>query len=195
MAAMNGTRYFERYAMLSLQAAYEPRWSDFAYGEGVESPDLQCERLSVGIEVTRAISGVDGLSPEVLRWYLSDEDACALRNQAQQGAAEPRNFRVHVQRLEHSIAVKTEKLNQLYRVFEQNHLYLFCFNPALDAQAVRDAMHSAAVATAHCALHYERLFVNCVNALLVVDTRTRHIIRIELPERLLEELRARAYVV
>ena len=45
------TRYFEKYAMLSLRYAYDPCWDSFVCGAGVESPDLQSEALDIGVGV------------------------------------------------------------------------------------------------------------------------------------------------
>ena len=38
------TRNFERYAMSVLMEFYCREWDCFRYGQGVESPDLQCEK-------------------------------------------------------------------------------------------------------------------------------------------------------
>ena len=66
------TRNFERYAMSVLMEFYCREWDCFRYGQGVESPDLQCEKLSIGIEVTRAIDRENGIPAEIIFEYFGN---------------------------------------------------------------------------------------------------------------------------
>jgi hypothetical protein len=50
-------KYTEHYARLALMSYYDPKYEAL---EVTESPDLQSEPLGVGIEVTQAISNMEG---------------------------------------------------------------------------------------------------------------------------------------
>ena len=51
--------YFERYALLSLWKCYDNRFSFRNFQKG-ESPDWYAPDLSIGLEVTRALSKKEG---------------------------------------------------------------------------------------------------------------------------------------
>ncbi|MCK9480127.1 MAG: hypothetical protein M0R40_11645 [Firmicutes bacterium] len=164
------TRYFEKYAMLSLDCM---GLSSAAFLMG-ESPDLQSEGTGTGIEVTRAISERARLREfvmhELRRSYptmatdISFSDGIAFI-QAVNGLF---GGKIHIEEIERSIEVKTAKLNKNYKVFAKNHLYVFTFDKNLTADyalfAVRKARPEGKV-------RFDLFFVNCVDKIYVTDGR------------------------
>ena len=184
------TRYFEKYAMLSLRYAYNPCWDSFACGAGVESPDLQSEALDIGVEVTRAITGQEGLAHRIVTDYFSrglGEDAIEdqLRRRYPRFSGEVRildegaavitsldglfQFKVHLSELAEAIAVKTDKLGRIYRVFGLNCLYIFTFTARMGPEDITLALKHAGEMTRKAPLHYDRYFINCVDRLFVAE--------------------------
>ena len=198
------TRNFERYAMLVLREFYCKQWSCFCYGPGVESPDLQCEKLGVGVEVTRAIDRAQGIPAEIIFEYFGDWNRAKQKSwhsirlwrdyalfSAKDSAYE---FKIHLDTLQNSIKMKTEKLNRIYRIFEQNHLYIFTFNPALAQEEVAALWKALQVEAKGEVLQYDLFFLDCVDRLLVLERRSGHIREIAMDAQRLRALQKKAFL-
>lgn len=211
-----GTKYFERYAMLSLAACVNKSWNSLQWGYGVESPDLQAHDLSIGIEVTRAISNEEGLAHRTIQQYFTDY-ASAKQIETEEWLASSLaypNFtgeiviaddiamiiavegiydiKIHLQNLQNAIETKTAKLNNNYAIFDTNGLYIFTFNPALDENEIIRAFQKAQGNIAAYPLQYDLFFINCVDTLYVLDMQTQAIDKIHLDADLVQELKIQA---
>ncbi|MDD2955717.1 MAG: hypothetical protein PHD67_05310 [Oscillospiraceae bacterium] len=183
------TRYFEKYAMLTLRCCYDPRWDSFVCGQGVESPDLQSRKLDIGVEVTRAITEQEGLAHRIVTDYFSrgmDEEAIEdeVRRRYPRFSGEVRildgvavltsldglfRFKVHLSELAEAVEVKTRKLNQIYRLFGLNCLYIFTFTEKMGRRDIAAALAAAQPALAPWPRRYDRYFINCVTRLYVAE--------------------------
>lgn len=196
------TRDFEKYAMSVLREFYCKEWSCFRYGPGVESPDLQCEALGVGIEVTRAISRENGIPAEIIFEYFGDwnqakqENWHSIRLWRDYALLSPGDsayeFKVHLDTLQNSIRTKTEKLNRIYRIFEQNHLYIFTFNPVMDRKELR-VLWQTLRETQGEEIGYDIFFFDCVDRLLALHRKDGAIEEIALDAKRLRLLQQRAF--
>lgn len=202
------TRYFEKYALLSLQRLYDATWTNFRYGEGVESPDLQSDRPSIGIEVTRAITKEQGFSERIIHEYFQKfvpERAQLYRDgvwPVQQKMQEDiaiisalngrMNIKVHIQTLQHAMQVKTQKLNRIYRLFDKNYLYIFTFNDGYARSDIWKAVDGSHAMLQGFPIRYDLYFIDCIHFVDVVDWRLRRIQRLEVSDQTLEELRWQA---
>lgn len=196
------TRNFEKYAMSVLQEFYRKDWSCFRYGPGVESPDLQCEKLGVGVEVTRAIARENGIPAEIIFEYFGDwcqakqENWHSIRLWKDYALLSPGDsvyeFKVHLDTLQNSIRTKTEKLNRIYRIFEQNHLYIFTFNPMMDREELKVLWQSVRNAPGQ-EVGYDLFFLDCVDRLLVLHRKTGAVEEIALEAKRLRSLQQKAF--
>lgn len=195
------TRFFEKYAMLSLQYCYRTDWKGFAYGQGVESPDLQCEKLGIGVEVTRAVSRADGLSERIMHAYLHKnqegqifgEDSISIENEIAtvKALANDFQFKVHLEDLERSIRVKTDKLNRIYKKFAENDLYIFTFR----AMEVRDIARVFAETEGEVnafPIQYDYYFINCLNQIHIKKSGREEITTLKLSSEMLRRLKREA---
>ena len=208
-AAVHDTRYFEKYAKLSLACCYDPSWDLLTCGEGVESPDLQSDALDVGVEVTRAISSEEGAAQKVLQEYFQSETAQDwkwsraypdLRGETELLEAVVAvsafngkySFKIHLQNLNRAIETKTKKLNKNYKHFKTNGLYIFTFTTDWSREKVQRAVRAAS-STAEYDIQYDILFINCIDKIYAVDMQREEVIRIDVPEDTLTRLRDEAF--
>ena len=198
------TRNFERYAMSVLMEFYCREWDCFRYGQGVESPDLQCEKLSIGIEVTRAIDRENGIPAEIIFEYFGNwnqtkqESWHSIRLWKDKALFSAHNspyeFMIHLDTLHNSNKIKTEKLNRSYRIFRQNHLYIFTFNPAISPEEVFALWKELEQEFAGSSmLQYDLLFLDCVDRLIVLKRKTGQIEEIFLDAKRLHTLQQKAF--
>ena len=195
------TRFFEKYAMLSLQYCYHTEWKGFAYGQGVESPDLQCEKLGIGIEVTRAVSRADGLSEKIMHAYLHKnqegqifgENSISIENETAtvKALANDFQFKVHLEDLERSIRVKTDKLNRIYKKFPENDLYIFTFRAMEPGDVARVFAETEGAVNAF-PIQYDFYFINCLDRIYIKKNGKEEIKTLELSSEMLRRLKQEA---
>lgn len=134
---------FEKHAMFCLERCFDGSWIDFDYTK--ERPDLQNEKMSIGIEVTRVLREKEGQAQSIWN-QCADMDLSAQEKVAE---INRRNAKANVsgiaktidnsasvlwdldlnKRLEEvkkRVIEKTQKLNNGYKIFKQNYLFIFC---------------------------------------------------------------------
>ena len=149
---MFNKEFYERYAIASLEFFYGENLKNFVHSE---CPDLQNEKDSVGIEVTRGISEYNGkisrLENECIENNLALEQKFSRANKMfrdkfmgvihESGAfviADPQNgedcYELHVREIIEKIKIKIHKLEKLYKKFNWNCLYVFSEYPLKSKQ-------------------------------------------------------------
>ena len=204
-------KYHEHYAMLSLEHCYNSDWNVFDVTK--ESPDLQSCDLDVGIEVTRAIiSHDDGIAKTIAGTYfgkgLSTEDISDAVEKyfpkfgGELGSAGGCTFISHTKgiydfeshklKLTERIKSKTYKLNGNYKIFQNNHLYIFTGSGLFEKE---DVIAAVAVSNEEIKMFdkkYDLYFVNCIDKLFVVDRASMNIQEITIDESILKRIKTDA---
>ena len=137
-----GKDYFEEYALLSLEKCYDTAFSHTNFKKD-ESPDWQSEELETGIEVSRALSKEEGerqfivneyfgrgLGGELIRKAVQKRfskhgDLIKVIDNTAYVTNEVNSFSEKYGAIEDRIIEKTKKLNDNYRLFKNNYLYVF----------------------------------------------------------------------
>lgn len=137
-----GKEYFEEYALLSLEKCYDTAFSHTNFKKD-ESPDWQSEELETGIEVSRALSKEEGerqfivneyfgrgLGGELIRKAVQKRfskhgDLIKVIDNTAYVTNEVNSFSEKYGAIEDRIIEKTKKLNDNYRLFKNNYLYVF----------------------------------------------------------------------
>ena len=144
---MPNKRFYEKYANASLKFFYGENHENFVLSE---SPDLQNEKDNIGVEVTRGISEYEGrlsrLANECMEQNLPLDKRVTRANKMFRKnflgmvhenlgfvIADPENGHdcgeLHVRQIIEKIKIKTDKLQNLYKQFEWNCLYVFAEYP------------------------------------------------------------------
>ena len=101
---------------------------------------------------------------------------------------------IHLDTLHNSIKIKTEKLNRSYKVFRQNHLYIFTFNPAISPEEIFALWKELEQEFAGSSmLQYDLLFLDCVDRLIILKRKTGQIEEIFLDAKRLHTLQQKAF--
>ena len=201
------TRYFEKYALLSLKHCSELSPSDFVLSE---SPDLQSKPLDIGIEVTRAIWAEDvraslieeyfdrvlnGDNSKIWSLYPRLRDLVVIDSVAvhrlERSSKRP-DFKIHIQPISQSIITKTVKLNKNYRIFSDNALYIFSFNDNISKDSVLKEIELADENTSRLKHKYQYIYINTIDEILVYDRKTKSISSYPLSSEILSEIQLNA---
>ena len=210
MADRYTTRYFEKYAALSLIHCCDAALSPYIMSE---SPDLQYPSLDMGCEVTRAVSAREGragrqandylnqgmddayIKEQMLRQYPNFEgevyviDDIAIVSPSMKNQTD---FKIHIEKLHQSILTKTMKLNKNYKRFAHNHLYIFTFTSLMDETDIREILEQSNREIEMYEVKYDVYYINCIDALYTVDRISGIIERATLDDAVLDLLREEA---
>ena len=196
--------YNEIFAILSLKYF----WRDYSDGyiKG-ESPDWYNPVDSVGIEVTQAIMQEDGEAQSVVNQYLGRrkaeipedilrryEDRTYFYNDRLWAIMPEAGKEDNLTACEKALFrfdKKLERLNSNYTEFNTNALYLYLHESNITDEKVTGFIRSAEKKQKECARKFDTVFLNCVNALRVVDMKNGSWETVHIPQDALAFMRSR----
>jgi len=179
--------YYKTYAKLTLAYIYDKKLLNLKV-EGIESPDMQNEDLSLGIEVTRAITqeiGV-GISINVNGFgkNLSYNDIKKIAEKKKKFKGEI--FKLNngttglsflpgmydtsypIKLIEDSILTKLKKLNKEYKIFKTNGLYIYAQLRPFDEYNLKNLLENINN-TVEYKYYFSIYFINCTDKLIIYD--------------------------
>ena len=184
-------KYFEGYAFNSLALCYDKRLIDICCDAVKdESPDFQIETLYLGIEVTEAITNIQGEQRFIINQYFGEglsakkiiKDSTRRFGKKIKGkihsidgiAAYSENpslydTSIHLDKLCESIRLKTKKLNENYKLFKENWLYVFSGTGLLkvdDIDIMQAELHSLISQYQN---QFNKIFINCFDTIFIID--------------------------
>lgn len=189
-------KYYEGYAKCNLFINY---CSDYKKLRKKESPDFQNEKLDVGIEVTRAISTEDGQALNTINEYFGknlsgkfikneinakyygkfkykietfDDDTAYYR--------EDYNKENKKNEIEIAIKSKLNKLNNKYKIFKTNCLYVFGGTCLIEKDILESVMTD--IQKINLKNKFDIIFVNAVDMLYIMNFNENSIKEIEINE-------------
>jgi len=197
--------YNEIFAMLSLKYF----WRDYSdgYKKG-ESPDWYNPKASVGIEITQAIMQEDGEAQSVVNQYLGKlkveipEDV-QLRYSGRMYFYNDRLWAIMpeagkaekltaCEKALYRFGKKLERLNSNYTEFNTNALYLYLHESSVTDDETACFIKAADEIQKNCAKKFDTAFLNCVNALRVVDMKSGSYETVHIPQDALAFMRSMA---
>lgn len=178
--------YMEWYALLSLIYCYDNNLSALLDCKN-EEPDWQSIELGIGIEVTEAMGNEDGRKRAVINRYFGKElDGKAIKSEIdtnypeysqQFGVEEGRAyfFEFHdteltIQHILHTILIKTEKLNDHYRHFANNWLYVY-LPQSLENSDILKIYQDYQATACQGLLKFDKIFFNMYDKILVLNQK------------------------
>ena len=196
--------YFERYALLTLIKCFGYEFEDII-NQDVECPDWQSERKNTGIEVTSAINDSDGEQIAIINKFfnrgMSGEEIkseIVAKHPKYSGSFGTVNniayhsapFLVNKERekILNSIKTKTDKLNQHFRVFDNNWLYIFA-NNALTEEDVFQIASSIELVEKN--IQFDKIFINLTDRIYVVNMN-RMIEKVSVDRKTIAQLKKEA---
>ena len=200
-------KYYEKYAILSLMYCYNNTWGSFILSD---KPDLQNSYLDIGIEVTRAISEYEGMYNGIANKYFGkgfngeyikkniEEKFEKFRGEVSviddktliSGHKGLCDFKTHIDEIEKAIILKTCKLNNNYKTYNKNHLYLFTGTSLVKDYDLKDKLKDIKEATLSYKISFDLLFINCLDKIFVVDMASENIAEILIDEEMLIKIKA-----
>lgn len=174
--------YIEWYALLSLIYCYDENLTALQKGE---EPDWQSKDLDIGLEVTEALKSEDGRIRSVINKYFGRGlDGSFVKDQIENGYLEY-SHRIEVvgniacfscsgdmvpkiQQVIATVITKTEKLNDYYRQFGNNWLYVFApdFFVTSDIPGVYEACQQQ---TSQYIIQFDKVFINAQDRIFVLN--------------------------
>lgn len=197
--------YFERYALLSLQECYDNKFSFQNFHKG-ESPDWYSLELSIGLEVTRAMSKSEGENEFITNKYFGKGYGGNLIKKAAAKRFHKDLFKVidniaytewfcdfskYRNEVKDALVKKTKKLNGNYNQFTSNYLYIFTNTGLLETDDIKQIIDMAQGELADCAIQFDRIFFNTINAIFVYSP-TEPIQKISIEDNILAMLKEAA---
>lgn len=182
---MPNKRFYEKYANASLKFFYGENHKNFVLSE---SPDLQNEKDNIGVEVTRGISEYEGrlsrLANECMEQNLPLDKRVTRANKMFRKnflgmfhenlgfvIADPSNSsdcgEIHVRHILEKIKIKTDKLENLYKKFDWNCLYVFAEYP-LKSRHIWILTDLLSAEQLH---KYDIYFINALDRLYIINSR------------------------
>ena len=166
--------YFEYYAKFSLITSVDKKYSYLCKDE---SPDWQSDKLSIGVEVTRALDKDIYLAYNMINEYfgnvfMSNHIAEKIKELQREYAtlldsydSIDYNDIFNIGNLQKRYIHKTIKLNKNYAHYNLNHLYMFTFK-SMDENEVKQCFE---IDLSSYMVNFDLCFVNCFNRLYVCD--------------------------
>lgn len=178
--------FYEKYAILSLVSCYESSLIALLNDKSKsESPDYQSTDMNIGIEVVEAITTRHGTYRSIVNQYFGK----GLQGEDIIEAAEKRypkiigrisvwnghavyseheglsDFRDIIELIRQRIHQKTKKLNNGYKIFARNWLYIFT-HEYLEPYDVDEVFKG--IQRNH-PLKFDKIFINCMDRLYVIS--------------------------
>lgn len=182
---MFNKNFYEKYALASMKFFYGKDLKNFVHSE---CPDLQNEKNSIGVEVTRGISEYEGkfsrLAIECMEKNLPLEERFSKANRMFRDnflgvihennafvIADPENgdnsYELHIRQIVDKIKIKVDKLEKLYKKFETNNLYVFSEFPLKS----KHIWILADLLNAENLVQYDLYFINALDRIYVINTK------------------------
>lgn len=204
-------RYYENYAMLSLERCYDKSWNCFSVSGDDEprSPDLQSDKLNIGVEVTQVLLMNQGVTNKIAGTYFGKQcEPEFIKNEVSRcfpkfkkyggqldvmngttaisHSAEGFTTKEHFDKLSECILGKTiNKLNNgKYRLFTNNHLYLFAHFDEIDEDYISQVMKEIDDKISNMSIKYDMYFINCIDKLFVVNRNSGVINKINIGDQI-----------
>lgn len=177
--------FYEKYACASLKFFYEDLQENFFLAD---CPDIQNDKDSIGIEVTRGISEYSGkysrLFQDCIEKNLNLEERYSRANRMFRnnflGIMHEYNsfvinnpqyendyYELHIRKIIEKIKIKIEKLEKIYKKFDWNCLYIFAEYPF-------KSNHIWVLSDLMCAenlTQYDIYFINALDRIYVINAR------------------------
>ncbi len=177
----------------------------FSLWPGVESPDLQCEKLGVGVEVTRAIARENGIPAEIIFEYFGDwsqakqENWHSIRLWKDYALLSPRETASMSLRFtwipcKTPSAPKPKNLTASIGFLSRTTSISFTFNPMMDREELKVLWQSVRNAPGQ-EVGYDLFFLDCVDRLLVLHRKTGAVEEIALEAKRLRSLQQKRFEV
>lgn len=202
-------KYYEKYAMLSLVYCYNNTWNSFILSD---KPDLQNSCLDIGVEVRRAISEYEGMCNGIVNKYFNKGlNGEFIKNEIEQKfkkfkgevsvfdgkavVSEHKGLydsKIHLDEIKKAIILKTCKLNDNYKIYNKNHLYLFTGTSLVKDYDLKDKLKDIKEATISYKISFDLLFINCLDKIFVVDMESENIAEILIDDEILIKIKAEA---
>jgi len=191
--------YYHRYALLSVCHLFNFDIEDFVI---CDKPDLQSQKLNIGIEVTRAITKHDGLTYDLVNSYFGkglsgDEIVESINRINRKGKFKgfvgtingvaifsptqgPYDSKKHRDLISNKILEKTQKFIQ-YKHFKKNGLYCFSHTSLInesDYPYILDACKNSA---------FSLIFINCIDTIFYWNSPADTFVSIKISPELLSK--------
>ena len=175
--------YDELYTVISLVLCYDKALEAF-FEEGchTDNPDFQNEKLDLGIEVTRAYTPQQNEHlPIINNYFGKNYKQDFVREEIKKRfphVLKHLSFRpfawffdycdtkVFINELQNSIVDKLYKLNNGYRVFQHNWLYLFAGSSVIHETDIAN-LKNKEMESYH--IPFSKIFINCRNKIFVLE--------------------------
>lgn len=197
-------RYFEIYAMKSLEYCYDELWKDcFAFTE--EKPDLQSDVLNIGIEVTSSSSSRERQINSLFNRFIQEEISYEfLKNKVGLLGGNIKKmdqctvlfynhgmykFHKSIENLVKIIVIKNQEKLPTYRQFSQNMLYIFTLEPLFNESDMQKVCALLKKELSHLRLTFDLYFINCVNSLFVLNLENQKIEKILITDDMLKKIK------
>ena len=198
--------YMEWYAVLSLVYCYEKKLHMF-FDCKEEEPDWQSEKLDIGLEVTEALEPEEGRKRSVInRHFGKNQEGDIVKQQIEKSYPEYSDqigvvdgkayfFESYdtpskINQTLDTIKSKTKKLNDHYKIFSNNWLYIFTPHLFLDSDILQIQFDYLEYATQF-PVKFDKIFFNLQSELIVLNSGgiEKHI---SISENLLMKIKAEA---
>lgn len=178
--------YMEWYALLSLIYCYDNKLSALLDCKN-EEPDWQSIELGIGIEITEAMGREDGRRRAVINRYFGKElngkeikaeidtnyPEYSQQFGVEEGKAyffEIRDTQLTIQQILHTILIKTAKLNDHYRHFANNWLYIY-LPQSLENSNILKINQDYQATACQGLLRFDKIFFNMYDKILVLNRK------------------------
>ena len=198
--------YMEWYAVLSLVYCYEKRLHILFDCKG-EEPDWQGEKLDIGLEVTEALEPEEGRKRSVInRHFGKNQEGHIVKQQIEKSYPEYSDqigvvdgqayfFESYdtpskINQTLDTIKSKTKKLNDHYKIFSNNWLYIFTPYLFLDSDILQIQFDYLEYATKF-PVKFDKIFFNLQSELIILNSGgiEKHL---SISENLLMKIKAEA---
>lgn len=185
--------YFERYAKCNLVTNY---CNDYKKLRKLEKPDFQSKKLNTGIEVTKAIPTEEGRALSIINKYFGKKyNGKFIKNEIENkykgdfknnigvidGVAYYKreyNREEKKNEIEERIEVKLHRLNDNYKLFENNHLYIFSETSLIEKETLEIIMED--IKEISLKYKFDIIFVNAIDCIYIMDFNKNTIEKVEI---------------
>ncbi len=199
--------YFELYALLNLVYCYD---ESLASLKKCEKPDWISEELSIGLEITRALSPKDGERWKLINKYFGKGYSFEeIREKTNSELKYNNNFFKNVNGIAYceeivnyknvkslivdAIRCKLNKMNDGYKTFNNNWLYVFSEVSLLENFEIKDICNEIQKVVNEWNYKYvfNKIFINSIDELYIIENMSE-ISKIEIPSTVLGRIKSDA---
>ena len=204
-----GTKdYFEKNARLTLIYLYDANFVNLEV-DNKERPDIQSEKLSIGIEVVRAIDNNMGLTSKItiecfekkLSFKEISEKVIAKKHfkgslsevNGMTIISPTKNFIYdtddNIAKIKEKILFKLAKLNSNdYNIFDINGLYIFSASCLVDENKIKELLYEMPKEHTKFNRYFDMYFINCIDKLYIYDCSKKFLEKFELSAELRKKI-------